>query len=231
MPDLTCPCCGYMSGLTDQYDICGYCGWMHDPNIEFPDVPEDAANWTLRKAQRFYMAHGVSDPGVPAMREPQDETLKDPEWMPLDAYRSDDLKLLLAAQRGETDEVGALLGSGAAVEVSFRHGIHHSWTSLIWAAHGYGRTVQVLLGYGANPNARGKHSASPLVAAARTCSVEIVKALMRAGADPKLPDNSGISAAQQLDSPSLVQWLLVREPGSDPTERIERMRRALSETD
>jgi hypothetical protein len=82
---ITCPCCGHLS-ITDTYDICGICGWEHDPVQEDnPDSSIGANRVSLREAQRNFRVLGASAEGyADSVREPGSDDQRDPEWKPID---------------------------------------------------------------------------------------------------------------------------------------------------
>jgi hypothetical protein len=87
--------------------------------------------------------------------------------------------LHVAARRGDVETIRALLKQGAAVDE--RHG-SIGWPPLLHAVHKRRKqAVDALLAAGADPNGR---DGSALVMAAGYGETEIVRALLRHGADP-----------------------------------------------
>ena len=84
-----CPCCGYKT-LEEKppgtYDICPVCFWEDDP-VQFSDAdcPGGANHVSLRKAQRNFLACGVSEVRFKEnVRKPRSGEDRDPGWRPLD---------------------------------------------------------------------------------------------------------------------------------------------------
>lgn len=80
-----CPCCGYKT-ITDTYDICGVCGWEHDPvQQDHPDDDGGANKTSLRDAQRNYRRFGACDEASKRHgRAPYEWEHRDSSWRPLD---------------------------------------------------------------------------------------------------------------------------------------------------
>lgn len=79
--ELFCPCCGYLGVISDTYDICGICGWEHDPyQVSFPN--DDGANKvSLRQAQKNFLQFGHCGDGPPGRtRKPTPADRKSPQW-------------------------------------------------------------------------------------------------------------------------------------------------------
>jgi hypothetical protein len=227
MPELTCPCCGYL-GICDEYDICEYCRWEHAAAAELTTDSGAFSEW-LRKAQRRFMEHAAPEPGgETTWRARLSSGVRDPEWLPLDQYRQSDLRLLGAVRAGDVGGVGKALEEGADIESSFRHGYYQGWTSLIWAAAWNGEVTRYLLGRGANPNAAGKHSETALLMAVRGADVDVVERLIRAGAEPNRSDALGTTAFDVLRSESFLAAFRFRHPLVDPEERVARLLEVLS---
>lgn len=85
--------------------------------------------------------------------------------------------LMLAAIRGQTDTVRALLDAGAAVS-------HPGWTPLIYAATSNQVDIaRMLLARGADVNAAAENGTTALMMAAREGHLPMVLLLMESGAD------------------------------------------------
>jgi ankyrin repeat protein len=107
------------------------------------------------------------------------------------------IRLLRAAGRGDTDAVGRLVAAGA--DLSARNG--QGLTPLMLAAnHGHCRAIELLVDLGADVNASstvvypGRWSGFTALMAAccdSTGEPEPVSALLRLGADPAAADNLG----------------------------------------
>lgn len=89
---------------------------------------------------------------------------------------------------GEVDKLLAFFGEGFAIETMDGYG-----TTLLSeaAAGGSDDVIQVLLGNGANPNKRGRNRRTPLWRAANAGHPGAVQLLLRAGGDPRTPDETG----------------------------------------
>lgn len=96
-----------------------------------------------------------------------------------------DEQLHMAAQEGDIEEVRHLLHLGADVNAFDEIGR----TALHYAAAGeHLRVVELLLDNGAQVNARHEPTLSdtPLAKVAATCSLELARLLVNAGADPTI---------------------------------------------
>jgi cysteine-rich CPCC protein len=82
-PSITCSCCGYVT-ITDQFDRCPICGWIHEP-VQQSDPDDDMGpnRISLRQAQMNFAAFGSKEEGA-RKREPTDRDKRDPNWKPLD---------------------------------------------------------------------------------------------------------------------------------------------------
>jgi ankyrin repeat protein len=140
------------------------------------------------------------------------------------------LDLALAAGERREADIRALVEMGADIEASFRHGYYHGWTPLVWTA-GLPGLVEFLLGRGANPNARGKHIETPLIIAARCASLGSIRALVDAGADPRLADASGQTPASFITSGLFRQAQQNLHPEQDPDETVRKVLTALGVLD
>ncbi|SCZ87032.1 ankyrin repeat domain-containing protein [Nitrosomonas mobilis] len=114
--------------------------------------------------------------------------------------------LYLAAQRGSSNVVRALLDRGAEVNTTVVGG--HGWTSLTTAllySNGVPTNeesleiVKALLAKGADVNAKDKYGKTALMLATGSRDKKIVQALLEAGAQVKDKDKYGQTAAFALD--------------------------------
>ena len=82
---LTCRCCGHKT-LTDEYDRCPVCCWIHDRAQEGdPDSPTGANSVSFRGGQRNFLLFGACRRELlPKTRGPQADEPRDPDWRPLD---------------------------------------------------------------------------------------------------------------------------------------------------
>ena len=97
-----------------------------------------------------------------------------------------------AARDGDVQRLEQLLESGADPNV--QAGVN-DWTPLMHAIHkNQPRSVEVLLAHGARPNERGGHGTTALIMAAGYGYADIVRTLLKAGADPYLKSNNGTDA-------------------------------------
>lgn len=97
--------------------------------------------------------------------------------------------LMLAALRGQLELSRALLVRGARLD-------RPGWTPLHYAAAGsQPLLVQWLIGHGAPLDARAPNGNTPLMMAARYGSEAGAQALLHAGADPRLRNHDGLTAA------------------------------------
>ena len=99
--------------------------------------------------------------------------------------------LHIAAGKGDTAVVEALLEAGADVEAKDSHG----WTALhIAAMEGHSAVVKVLLEAGADVNAKDNTDGTALLNAAMIGHYAIIKTLLEAGANVEAKDNHGWTA-------------------------------------
>jgi hypothetical protein len=126
-------------------------------------------------------------------------------------------KLVKAAQDGDLEGVTSALAAGADVDATDPK---NKWTALFWStcrgAEGHTAVALCLIAAGANVNAKCSAS-TPLMSAARTvvgvannprASLEVVKALLAAGADPNQTYVRDRVLTLAKDHPELRQVLL-----------------------
>ncbi len=110
-------------------------------------------------------------------------------------YADDWTPLAEAAKDGDTELVRELIGQGADLEV-FSGDFGSEETALGWAAlEGNLDTALVLIEAGANVNAGNHGNWTPLMSAAYYGHPEMVKLLLDHGANPKVRDYMGKTAA------------------------------------
>ncbi|HET6268122.1 MAG TPA: ankyrin repeat domain-containing protein, partial [Acidobacteriota bacterium] len=119
------------------------------------------------------------------------------------ADESLDRQLVQASRKGDTEQVKRLIAQGANVNTV--HAIT-GWTPLTAASFwAHPETVGVLLHAGANPNAKDRHSGTPLFKAVTLGTytdkkeiiqrkADVVRLLLAGGADPQLKDQFGDTA-------------------------------------
>ena len=138
--------------------------------------------------------------------------------------------LIYAARTGDIDAIRSLAAKGvdldASTSASFRILFpdldHHDWTALQHAVHKHQvEAVRVLLEWGANPDARGAGSYTPLLIAAARNEEAMARLLLDAGADI---DTSRKLAAQE--PPGGPLWHIIERAGEgqSPKDALEHMR-------
>jgi ankyrin repeat protein len=114
----------------------------------------------------------------------------------------DESPLMLAALKGKLDLVRKLVARGADVNKT-------GWTPLHYAATGgQVAVIQLLLDENAYIDAESPNKTTPLMMAAYYGSIQAVKALLDAGADPTLRNELGLSAvefAQRANRPDAAE--------------------------
>ena len=103
--------------------------------------------------------------------------------------------LMMAALRGQADEVARLLDKGARIE-ALNEGDQAGWTPLHYAASAPtdGAAV-VLLARGAKVNARSPNRSTPLMMSAQYGTETTVDRLLKQGADARLRNDLELTAA------------------------------------
>lgn len=99
--------------------------------------------------------------------------------------------LHLVVQRRDTVWLGFLLGRGANPNLADKNGV----TALqLASALGWSDGVEILVGKGASVDVSNAAGETPLIAAIHRRDVVLVRALLKAGANPDRSDNSGRTA-------------------------------------
>ncbi len=136
------------------------------------------------------------------------------------AFRDRRPPIYFAAEKGNTNQLAQYLISGAKVnEPIICYPAGHRYASLLHIALGAGQlgTVDFLLKRGANPNQTDWEGNTPLMRAIRRGQDEVggemLKALLKAGADPNFKDSSEygwtpLIWAADLKEPEMVKTLL-----------------------
>lgn len=133
-------------------------------------------------------------PGAAAARMTQDLLVEAiPHWL----YAGDTL-LHLAAAALNVDAAAALLDAGADVMAVGRRGtapLHYACdprptTETAWNPAQQVRVIELLIARGASVDAQDKGGVTPLLRAVRSRSPVAVRALLDAGADPRLANHS-----------------------------------------
>ncbi|MEA1941515.1 MAG: M56 family metallopeptidase [Pseudomonadota bacterium] len=137
----------------------------------------------------------------------------------LDDSLDRDASLFMAAARGQSERVDALLEDGADPNVRFSG----DGTALIAAARdGDARSVALLLEAGADPDLGSSGDGNPLIAAAGRGDIQTVDLLLEAGADidrGESGDGNALIAASLKGRAAVVRHLLDR--GADPNGYVQ----------
>jgi beta-lactamase regulating signal transducer with metallopeptidase domain len=137
----------------------------------------------------------------------------------LDGSLDRDASLFMAASRGQSERVDALLEDGADPNVRFSG----DGTALIAAARdGDARSVALLLEAGADPDLGSSGDGNPMIAAASRGDIQTVDLLLEAGADidrGESGDGNALIAASLKGRDAVVRHLLDR--GADPNGYVQ----------
>src|SRR5438094_2677826 len=125
------------------------------------------------------------------------------------AAENEDLRLVDAAKNQDSQQVRALLGQRADVNVRSEDGS----TALLWAAHWNDvRTAELLIRAGADANVANDFRMTPLSQACTNASSALVDLLLKAGANPNTPIATGetpIMTCARTGNVSAVRMLFV----------------------
>ena len=125
------------------------------------------------------------------------------------AAENEDLRLVDAAKNQDSQQVRALLGQRADVNVRSEDGS----TALLWAAHWNDvQTAELLIRAGANANVANDFRMTPLSQACTNASSALVDLLLKAGANPNTPIATGetpIMTCARTGNVSAVRMLFV----------------------
>lgn len=132
---------------------------------------------SVRKQESQDVTDAVSQPGSTIINT-QDST-------------TGETALLIVIARRDAGWVGFLLAKGADPNIGNNHGV----TPLMLAANlGFGDGVTLLVDHGAHLNDGDSTGETPLITAVHRHDLPIMRALLKAGADPDRADSSGRSA-------------------------------------
>jgi len=163
----------------------------------FQAVKHGDASSVAGLLRRGFDANATDDTGQPALTLAANEgssrvvdaLLQSPQIQVDALNHAGETALMLAALRGHMGIVGQLLAHGAAVNRS-------GWSPLHYAATGPDpRIVELLLGRGAQVDARSPNGTTPLMMAARYGNEASVALLLAAKADSALRNQRNMSAA------------------------------------
>ena len=120
-----------------------------------------------------------------------------------------DTALHAAAFSYDPEMAGALIVRGAAIRARNRRGAEPLHAAVIgnpnaptWNPVAQCRTIEFLIGSGADPNAQAAGGVTPLHRAVRNRCSAAVEALLRAGADSRLRNDRGSTAADLAALPT-----------------------------
>ncbi|HCQ97877.1 MAG TPA: hypothetical protein DIU48_00565 [Acidobacteria bacterium] len=130
----------------------------------------------------------------------------------------DELPLIAAVKAGDTDQVRALIGLHADMNVTEVDGT----TALHWAAHlGHESIALMLLEAGADAGATTRYGIAPISLAATNGSTALLKVLLDGGADPNHATGEGetpLMTAARAGIVSAIELLLSRGAKVDSVE-------------
>mmetsp|Transcript_1738 Transcript_1738/g.3852 ORF Transcript_1738/g.3852 Transcript_1738/m.3852 type:complete len:179 (-) Transcript_1738:171-707(-) len=108
------------------------------------------------------------------------------------AYVAGSSPLMVAAFEGKADQVKALVDSGAAINDQDEFG----WTAIRYAVRkNHPAAARMLVDLGANVDIPSESGRTPLMSAAGNDLTDMVKELLKAGADQTLKDANGMTAS------------------------------------
>ena len=129
-----------------------------------------------------------------------------------------DLRLVEAAEKGNTAAVRALLGQRVDVNLSQADGT----TALAWAVHrDDAETADLLIRAGANVNAANEYGVTPLSLACTNRNAALVSKLLEAGANPNAAQWTGetpVMTCARTGNVDAVRALLARGADANATE-------------
>lgn len=111
--------------------------------------------------------------------------------------------LIAAARNAHLPAVNFLLSKGVETDAQenesrWEHGFEGGRTALYWAVWNCSEAVvKALIEAGASPNISDVHGETPLMVAARTGHVDVLRILLEAGADDSSTDDEGWSAMEK----------------------------------
>jgi uncharacterized protein len=161
-----------------------------------------AAERDDRRTVLLLMLRGVDPNGRDSRgKTALEAALREESWSALDglleypalqidsANEHGETPLMLLALKGRLDAVKTLVRRGASVNKA-------GWSPLHYACSGPDKGVAAwLLSQGADINARSPNGSTPLMMAARYGATDLAESLLKAGADARLINEQGLSAA------------------------------------
>jgi ankyrin repeat protein len=176
----------------------------------FGAIRPDSDNTIRALLKRGFDPNILSPNGEPALilalREPSfkviDALLESPLTKVEFRTVNDESALMLAALRGYLDVCKALIARDADVNKP-------GWTPLHYAATGgHGKIVELLLDNHAYIDAASPNGSTPLMLASKYGTMDVVKQLLDAGADPLIKNGLGLTAidfAMQVQRNDIAQ--------------------------
>jgi ankyrin repeat protein len=178
--------------------------------VFFDAIQPDNANAVRTLLQRGFDPNTLSPNGEPALmlavREPSFKVISALLSSPLTQVEfrnvNDESPLMLASLRGYIDVCKDLIARNADVNKP-------GWTPLHYAATGgHSKVVELLLDNHAYIDATSPNASTPLMLAAKYGTIEVVRQLLEAGADPLLKNGLGLTAidfATQVQRDDIVR--------------------------